>query len=428
MIDTFLQFRTLRKNLRLSREDIRTIQMVKLKRLIQHAYDRVPYYRQLFDSAGIRPADIQTLDDVGKIPLTTKDDLKKTPVDQFIASGIDRKHCIEERTSGSTGKPLVIYQSARERYHYVLKMLRIFFENGYKITDTTVGIWKEHGSPITPPLLLKNIGLFRWEIISLHLPLKKRIELLMRLRPEVIYGANSTLRIMASNLLQEDVRLRPPKLLLSTSEIMDNASRELLTRAFGTAPLNIYGANEVGNIAWECQERHGLHMNADCLYLEFLKNGKPVAPNEEGKIVCTNLYSGVMPIIRYDLGDLCIPSERYCSCGRTLPLIERVQGRIDDLIACTNGKLLNRHFFNNILAHYEEVNEYRIIQEDWYSLRLIFAVEEASFLGVTDRFQQDFQGVFPSDMRIKFERVDKIPLEPSGKLRSIISKVKPGIW
>lgn len=427
MIDTVLQFRALRKNLWLSREKLREIQTVKLRRLIQHAYHRVAYYRRLFDSARVKPEDIKTPEDLSKIPLTTKEVLKNTALDQLVVNGVDWRQCIEETTSGSTGKPLAIYQSVGERYHYIQKMLRIFFEHGYKITDTTVGVWKENAFPVKKPLVQK-LGLFKWEIISLRLPLKERIELIEKAKPDVLYGANSTLRIIASALLKEGIRLKPPGLLLSTSEIMDERSRSLLTKAFGSTPLGIYGANEVGNIAWECQERQGFHLNMDCLVLEFLKNGKPVAPGEEGKIVCTNLYSHVMPIIRYDLGDICVPSDRYCPCGRTLPLIEQVKGRVDDLIVLRNGQLFNRHFFNNFMAHYAELDEYKIIQEDWDYLRVVFAVKESLFQQVTDRFRQDFQGVFPSEMRIEFERVDEIPLEASGKLRSIISKVRADVW
>jgi phenylacetate-CoA ligase len=427
MINEVLQFRALRKNIWLPREKLREIQTIKLKSLIQHAYKRVAYYHQLFDSAGIKPEDIKTVEDLSRLPLTTKEVLKRTPVDQLIASGVDHNQCIEERTSGSTGKPLVIYQSVRERYHYILKMLRIFFENGYTITDKTVGIWKEQDFPVKKPLP-QRLGLFKWEIISLLLPLEKRIELLIKARPEVVYGANSTLRIIAATLLNESIRLKPPRLLISTSEIMDGRSRDLLTKAFGIPPLNIYGANEVGNIAWECQERRGLHTNVDCLILEFIKKGKPVALGEEGKIVCTNLHSYVMPIIRYDLGDLCIPSERYCPCGRTLPLIERVNGRIDDLIMLKDGRLLNRHFFNNFMTHYTEVDEYRIIQEDWNYLRVIFAVREEYFQQTRDRFKRDFQGIFPSSMKVELERVDEIPPESSGKLRTIISKVRSEVW
>jgi phenylacetate-CoA ligase len=411
----------LKRNLWLSPSDLKRIQEEKLRKVIKYAYEKVPFYRNLFNQEGIRPEDIRRVEDLQKLPVTSKDLVKNNP-EAFVAEGYDIRKCQIGRTSGSTGKPMIIYFSSEDSYRVGLKMLRYLFEMGFKLTDKTVGIWREP-EPKARKHWYQYLGLRREEIISLFDPVERKIQLLVEKRPDVLYGITSSLVIVAEALLKKGIHLKPPKIIFGTGEILDPRSREIIAKAYGTVPVNTYSTNEFGNIAWECPEYHNLHINSDCLVTEFLRDDQPVAPGETGRIYITTLQADVMPLIRYELGDLCVPSDETCACGRGLPLIKSVEGRTDDLIILPDGTKLNWQFFYGLVLKYLEVKQYRIIQEVPDSLRIILAIKQENASEVVNNLHRELQSKLPN-IHITIELVDAIPPDPTGKIRVIISSMK----
>ncbi len=423
LIKNLLELRRLRRNIWLSEEELRQIQELKLKKIIKHAYENVIYYRKLFDSVEIKPEYIKSLQDMSKIPITTKDTIKNKSIDELLARGVDKRRCIKETTSGSTGRPLTLYLDYREKHHRKLRWLRVYFESGYRITDKTIAIWRPQG--FEKKSKIRKLGILNFDYISVFLPLEEQIDLLRKARPEVIYSTKSALELIAYKILKDRIEMKKPKLVFSTGEVLDIATRKIIENAFGVNPINVYATNELGMVAWECKEHHSLHINTDCVVTEFIKDGKSVPPGEEGMIICTNLYSYTMPIIRYKLDDICILSKEKCPCGRQLPLIERIDGRLDDIVTLNDGRMLNFQFFFNFMKNYNEIDQYRIIQEDSDHIKVILACREEYYTRTIDKFKEDFKPLFLQGVNFSFERVEEIPLDPSGKRRSIISKVRP---
>jgi len=419
MLAGFLQLRQLRKNLWLPEEKLREIQRQKLKKLLAHAYEHVLYYRELFDSAGVRPEDIRGVEDLPKLPVTTKEALKKVPVDRLIARNAKKEACIVEYTSGSTGIPLPVYNDLKGINFKRAEALRIFFENGYKIGYKTLEIRIEHKKKLWP----QRLGILDREYISTLLPLESQLEFLLKYKPQVIYSVKSSLHALANYVLQKGVEIPRPRLVVSGGEVLDKDSREVLRKAFGVNPIDIYGLVETGHIAWECPNHEGLHTDIDGHVIEFIKDGRPAQPGEEGRAICTSLHAYVMPFIRYDLGDLCVPSQRKCSCGRQLPLIEKIVGRIEDGVVLRNGQVIFWPFFYELMKGYRPVNQYRIIQDQLDQVKVILAMNEADYAQVVEKLKRELSGVFPKEVLLTFERVDVLLPDRSGKIRSVISRV-----
>jgi len=423
IIKNILELRRLRRNIWLSEAELREIQELKLKKIIKHAYENVTYYRKLFDSVELKPEDIKSLEDLPKIPITTKDKIKNTSVDELLTKGIDKSRCIKETTSGSTGKPLTIYLDYSENEIRKLTWLRIYFDYGFRFTDKIVAVWKPQS--LEKKSKIRKLGKLRFELISVLLPLEEQVDLLRKARADVIYSGKSALGLIAQKILKDEIKIKKPKLVLLTGEVIDVATRKIIKNAFGLNPSNVYGTTELGLIAWECKEYHSMHINTDCVVTEFVKDGKSVPPGDEGVLIGTNLNSYVMPLIRYELGDICVLSKEKCSCGRQLPLIERIDGRVDDIVTLNDGSRLTIQSFHHFLRNYNEIDQYRIIQEDRDHIKVILVCREEYYERTIDKFKEDFETSFLTGVNFTFERVEEIPLDPSGKCRSIISKVKP---
>ena len=158
-------------------------------------------------------------------------------------------------------------------------------------------------------------------------------------------------------LVRMSVELRKQFESLLTPE-----QRRLIGSAFGDV-RDVYGAVEFGDIAWECERHEGYHVNADCLVVELLRDGRPALQGEAGEVVCTSLQSYAMPLIRYRLGDEGVFSTDRCGCRRGLPLLKVISGRADDCIHLPDGGLISPRALVSALAYIEGVRQYRIAQE-----------------------------------------------------------------
>jgi phenylacetate-CoA ligase len=125
-------------------------------------------------------------------------------------------------------------------------------------------------------------------------------------------------------------------------EILEDQTRKLISDFLHADVFDSYGAVEAGNIAWECPTHSGYHINVESVVLEILRDGEPVSSNEPGEVYVTCLWRKTMPVIRYFLGDLVTPLDDECPCGRGLPLLKNITGRMLDMDITSNGKLIRK--------------------------------------------------------------------------------------
>lgn len=426
VINSFYQLKRLKKNQYLSPAELRALQEERLRGVVRSAYENVPYYRRLFDNAGIRPNDIKTLEDLSKIPITTKNDLQTLKQEEIVAKGSSIDKCIIKYTSGSTGQPLKIFLSLGERDFQILLNLRILVENGLQMTDKVAYIINPYRFPKTK-YWFQHMGILRREYLSVFDYPEKHADLIMKLKPDILYGYPSNLTLLALYMRENGIKGINPKIIFSVAEALEPRAKNLIDSVMSADTCDILGTIELGDIAWQCEARNGYHVSADAVVVEFLKNGRPAQPGDEGKIVCTSLYSYTMPFIRYAVDDVCIPSGRFCPCGRTLPMIESIRGRANDFIVLPDGQIVASCFLVIIMQAIRDIGQYRIVQEDKRQILVQLTKGREFDPRTPERIKEEIRKVTKNRLQVKTELIDEIPRDQSGKIRTVVSKVVPDL-
>ena len=421
VLPSILDLYRLRRQQWLETRELEEIQRKKLRAMINHAYRNVAYYRRLFDSAGIRPEDIKTADDLVRVPITGRQDLQRLPSEDIVAKNIDLKLCKRLLTSGSSGIPLTVYRTARDCDFYDMVWARTFLENGLRLRDKIADLYYYD---FPPKRWFERLGIWRKTIISVMDDPRKQIETLRRVRPDVMRGDPFALVNLASVVQQMGIDGINPRVVFTMANLLDQQSRGLIESALHTRVFDCYGAIELGCIAWECSARRGYHINIDTVVVEFIKYGESVGKGERGKIVCTGLHSFAMPFIRYDLGDVGIASDEKCPCDRGMPLLKGLEGRADDFLVSADGTLHSPPAIINQIELIAAIRQFRIIQDSERKVTAQIVPDKGISLETSEKIKHTMTKIMGDDLEIQLEIVDAIPPDPSGKIRSIISKVK----
>ena len=422
MINAFLLLRELRGNLRLNRAKLDEIQRKKLQDLLKHAYEHVPYYRRLFSSAGVDPTAIKTVEDLARIPTTNKLTLQSLSPEEILARGIKVDQCVTDVTSGSTGIPLQVYFSQRDYLIRSLSFIRTFMELGYKLTHRQALVCDTRFVN-DRTYWFQRLGILRKQYIPVQFALDRQIQILLDYRPHFIHGYPQSLAIIAEELLKRGIDRLSPVMVCTGAELAGQKTREKINSAFGVEMADSYATIESGMIAWQCRALKGYHINIDNVVLEFLRDGRPARPDEPGRVAVTNLHSYAMPIIRYELGDVCIPSDGLCPCGNPLPLMTVVEGRIDDMVKTPSGKVVSPNAITNAMEAIEGIGQFRVIQEEQDRIA-VEIVAGNGFSQDTPLRTKNLLGELIGDgMCIEVRTVSEISKEHTGKIRAVISKV-----
>ena len=419
-LSSIIDLYRLRKEQWLKTEKLLDIQQKKLRSIIEHAYENVKYYRRLFDSVGVKPEDIGTVEDLHKIPITTRLQLQQLPPEEIVAKGVNLNNCKKITTAGSSGIPLIVFLSKRDSDFYDMVWARTSLENGKRLWDSTA-YFKFH---FPPRFWFERLGIWKKKIISLLNDPIKQIEILIHTKPDIIRGNAFGLVNLARIIKQNNVAGINPRLVFSMGSLLDQHSRELIQSAFGAEVFDYYGATEVGCIAWECSEHRGYHINIDTVVVEFVNNGKVIGPGKMGKIICTGLHSFAMPFIRYDTGDVGIASDEKCPCGRGLPLLKSIEGRADDFFISSKGTLYSPSVIVNQIKLIAGISQFRIIQHTENDITTQIVPGEDFSKETIRKIKAILRTIMGGDINIKVQIFNTIPPDPSGKIRSLISKVK----
>ena len=417
----------LRKNSRLEPSSLREKQNRKLRAVLKHAYEKVPFYHKKFRNAGIRLSDIKTVEDLHKVPITTKSEIQQVSFDELIAKNVNRKEYVKRMTSGSTGIPLTVVVDRSVIDFENAMWVRTYFENGMKPWHKMVRITDPRNFKLRQDWY-QRIGLMRTKFISIFDNAKTQLSAIEEYEPDVIRGYASSVEILA-DAFKDNALLEKTPLIFTSAELLDRRARDVINSAFGTELFDLYVSMEFGLMAWECDERLGYHINADGLVVEFVKNGELVAPGEEGVVVCTNLFNRVMPLIRYRIGDVGIASDEQCSCGRTLPLMKILEGRTGDYLVALDGRIIPPiAFFPFPFEDVRGINQFRVIQETRDKLLIVLAVGRNKLREqILEKAERNLKVLFGEGMRVEFQMVEEIVKDSHGKLRKIISHVPTNI-
>lgn len=410
-------------------EIIEQRQLKDVRALTAFAYKSVPFWKGRLDAVGLGSLGVTSLPDLQKIPLLTKGDLREQG-DLLLAQG-EKKGLHQHTTSGSTGVSVTVYSDEACQQFKRAAVLRSDEWSGWRLGERVAAIW---GNPqiradwkgkLRRTLLERNYIYLDTLKMNEH-SMRSFTDALTVRPPSMLFGHAHSLYLFATFLRAKlpNVRIRP-KALLSTCMVLHDFEREVISSTFDCPVTNRYGCEEVSLIACECRKGEGLHVNADCLLVELLdENGTPCPPGKPGRVVVTDLHNRAMPMIRYEVGDMAVWSDKPCSCGRTLPMLARVEGRVADYVVTSTGDYISGiSLTENFAVKIPGVAQIQIVQEE--VSRFTFNIvrgndfSEKSLSVLSELVEQNFG----TGTQYSIIYMEKIPQEPSGKYRFCISRV-----
>jgi phenylacetate-CoA ligase len=323
-----------------------------LENIVTTAYEKTPYYRDLFDQASINVKDFEAKD-LEKLPLLTKTIiLKEGP--KLLAKDYHERGPFHRYSGGSTGEPVRIVQD----HYFKMRSLAIFqlyyrdFLGIDEMAARKLVVWgskrdiygekKKFGAK-TRNRLSRNTILNSFRMSEEDIA--NYVQRINQVRPELIRSYAGTLYQLSRYINRTGFEVYRPRAIVSTAEMLRPIMRKEIETAFKAKVFDYYGSREVGGIAGEC-EHHCMHHILLQNHVEVLdSNNRPVAPGEEGRVVVTNLNNYSMPLIRFEVGDTAVLGGGKCKCESILPHLDHVTGRINDHFILRNGTVIGGCYF-----------------------------------------------------------------------------------
>ena len=355
----------------------------KLRKLVAHAYGSVPYYRALFDGAGVDPDSIRTASDLPRIPTSAKKDLQSAGLEATTSSTAQSDELLTETTSGSTGRPFTLRFDPRWKSVQRGLFLRALTTAGYRPGRRIMMLTGKEDKRLP--------SWSGWQHVSFDTPPALVLDEFNRFRPHILYGWVTPLRALASQLANAPTGGHTPQAVVTTAEGLDPATRQNLRSAFRAEVFDVYGLTEMGVVAWECEAHDGYHLSEDASIVEFL----PLAAGStEAKLVMTNLELTAMPLIRYDAGDLGVagPPEP-CGCGRKFARLSRVNGRAVDCLRLNDGRVVSPYELTLALEGVDGMDRYQVIQHRIDELLVRFESSRPSDPSIADAARRAVRSV-----------------------------------
>ncbi len=416
----------------LSADELAALQLYRLQVLLRHAYEQCPFYRERMDGAGLRPADVRSLDDLRRLPTLEKSDLQQQG-ERMIARDWPKDDLLPNQTGGSTGTPVKFYAGNDRRRSRAAALIRHNRWAGWDVGDRVAVLWgasrdrprqdwraRLRRALLRQPLWLDTASVTEQRLAEFHREL-------LAYRPRVIQAYARSAVLFAQYLDAHGLKPWRPHSIVTSAEVLEPEERALIERVFGCPVFNRYGCREVSVIATECDAHRGMHVMAEGLHVEVIVGDRPAKPGEMGSILVTDLLNHAMPMIRYRIGDMGSWEEGNCPCGRKLPRLRDVHGRVTDFLVGAAGQLVSGVFLATyVVAHRPSLGQVQIHQERagevTYRVRPGVAFAQAEDLAYLEQTTRRYLG---ETVKVGWELVQEIPCEASGKFLFSRSTVTP---
>ncbi len=408
-------------------DQIRQLQIDRLRAFLCDVREHVPYYRDLFARTGFDPRDVSDLAALSRLPFLTKEVIRA----QTEALKADNARGLTRfNTGGSSGEPLIFYIGNERVSHDVAAKWRTTRWWGVDIGDPEIVVW---GSPIElgsqdrarqmRDKLMRTKLLPAFEMSAANLD--GFVADIRAMRPKMLFGYPSAIAHIARHAEMRGIAMNDlgVKVAFVTSERLYDHQRAQIEKTFGCPVANGYGGRDAGFIAHQCPSG-GMHITAEDIIVEIIgPDDEVLAPGQSGEIVVTHLATRDFPFIRYRTGDVGVLDEELCACGRGLPLLREIQGRTTDFVVAQDGTVMHGLALVYVVRDLPGVKEFKIVQES-LNLTRVSLVTDAAFQPESEQvIIAGFRRRLGAGVDIQIEHVAAIPKEASGKFRYIVSKV-----
>jgi phenylacetate-CoA ligase len=419
--------RFLRESEGWSKEQIEEYQLAELKRIVTYAYENTKAYRALYDSVGITPEAIQTVEDFRKLPFVEKETIR----DNLEAFSTDVPGRYYHTTGGSTGVPLGFYRDPVSWGRELASKAHQYYRVGWKEEHKQFVL--RGGEPILTEDHTKHEPEFHeFKCSSLHLS-PKWMEIYRKkawdYKPDWLKCYPSSGYFFAKFLKETQRPFPPIKGILCASENLYDFQRELLSEVFGVHVFSHYGQCEMVVLAGFCEHEDTYHVLPQYGYAELVgKDGKPVTePGQLGEIVGTSFIMNATPFVRYRIGDLAVLKEWDCtSCGRPYQIWERIEGRAQEFFVTGTGRYIAMTALNMHDDIFDHIRRFQFFQKEKGQVVFRFAPKDNCNEKIVRAMKGRLMLKFGDDVELEMERVEEIPLTPQGKQRFLIQEMKLG--
>jgi phenylacetate-coenzyme A ligase PaaK-like adenylate-forming protein len=411
---------------------LRNLQIKKLRKLLTIAFDYSPFWRERFRQIGLEKPDLLKIDSLKKIPILKKDDIIKNR-EKILIEGVSSTDLILNKSGGTTGSPLSYYLDQWKDDVRDAATFRHDYWANYKIGDKLATIWGAPGDLNHNRTIKTRIREMFWGnnilLDSTNITQKSIQHFIMRwekFKPDVLLAYSGALQYFVKYLKDHNIQISPVGSIITSAETLDNEARTEIETYFGTKIFERYGCREVSVIASECEFHDGLHVNAENLYLEYETIEQINETRKLAKLLITDLENQVFPLIRYQLGDVVVidDARETCGCGRSLPRIESVAGRISEFIRLKNGQMISGTGLTiSLLTKVKGIRKTQIIQRSHDRLVLRIVKDDNFNEESMNTLEQEFKRFTGDNIFLDFEFPDNIEREKSGKYRLVISEI-----
>lgn len=366
------------------------------------------------------------------LPVVTKDDLRRC-LEHFPVAGWHRgsplkKRLVTVKTSGSTGVPMTFLRSGDQESWFWALRLRMWQWGGYVPGEPYLTLnlnartkWVKRFQDVLFRCSYHGFNANRGDVDAVLRDLESK-------GVRHLVGYATSLYLLAQAMAERGIANPGVRSILSTGDSLLPTYRRLIEQVFGVRVVDYYGAGGEGfHLASQCEQGGLYHLHPENAVVELLRDGRPARPGELGEIVVTQLDNRAMPLLRYATQDVALaaPAGTTCPCGRHMPVIEGVQGRVPDIVMAPDGSALVVHFFTILFEYLSGIEQFQIEQDvaDRITARI---VRQADYRQpeVEAKVRHEVGQATDGSLGVDFEYLDHIPTAASNKRRLVISNLR----
>jgi len=418
-------------------ERVLKFQQQRIRRMVEHAYRNVPFYRGVMDRMRLRPEDIRTAADLAQLPVVTKEELLEAP-EAFRARTFPDDRCLRIDSSGTSGRSKPIYHDAESLFLTLAHgqrqrtVLRRFTGQltGYREMHAAraTGVHRQiRGFYESHSIRLPGVELERAGLPLLNVTLAEQVELINEFRPTVLRGYGSQLGSLFRRVAEMGLKIECPKVVVYGADVMPSAERRLIEDQFGVPVLSTYQAVEALRLGFQCEERRGFHLFVDDLAVRVVDDeGHDLAPGQRGHLLISNLTNRATVLLNFRLGDIVRLASEPCACGRSVPTIESIEGRSDDLLLLPSGEEVHALAILEGVRAVPGVIQVQIVQEEpeRFELRCVSA-PGADRPAAAESLLEALSAGLGIPVLATVTWLEQIPTDAAGKTKAVISHCPP---